>query len=137
MEENIKDTREKIIQFLKKKRISNSKEIAKLIGKECHNGKFKTMLNYMCLEGYIENTKTNTYIITPSGDEFESYKKTETESKGKEELENKINQLTIENLNLQNKNIRRHVAYSVIAFLAGAIFTNLKYLLSIIQTTHP
>jgi len=41
----------------------------------------------------------------------------------------KISQLTSENLKLENKQLRRNVLYSIIAFILGAILTNYKDIL--------
>lgn len=47
--------------------------------------------------------------------------------------EENIRLLTEENLLLQNRQLRRYILYSIIAFLAGAFLTNIKYLWNLIS----
>ena len=53
------------------------------------------------------------------------------------ELELKIKELTVKNLELQNKQMKRTVLYSIIGFLAGAIVTNLKDILILLNIMTP
>lgn len=43
-------------------------------------------------------------------------------------IENKIQQLTTENLRLQNRQMKRSILYSTIGFISGAVLTNYKEL---------
>ena len=123
----------KIINILKIKRELSSKDIAKHLGEEWHNGKFKALLNYLEECDYIKNTKSYNYTITPKGDEFESFDKKEQDGIEKNKLKEKINELTIENLQLQNKNLKRYTMYLIASFVAGAITTNLKDILILLK----
>ena len=51
-------------------------------------------------------------------------------------LEIKIKELTIKNLELENKQLKRYVLYSIISFIAGAIITNLKDILNLLNLTN-
>ncbi|HMB99870.1 MAG TPA: hypothetical protein VKN14_02410 [Flavobacteriaceae bacterium] len=53
--------------------------------------------------------------------EIESDKETE-----RQELKDEIDRLTKVNLELQNKQMKRYIIYSIIAFILGGILTNLK-----------
>ena len=53
------------------------------------------------------------------------------------ELENKILNLTETNLNLQNTHFRRYILYSLISFIAGAILTNVKDILILLNIANP
>ena len=55
----------------------------------------------------------------------------------KENLEEQIRELTRDNLSLQNKQMKRTVLYSVIGFIFGAIITNLKDILILLNITSP
>ncbi|WAC02996.1 hypothetical protein N7U66_05035 [Lacinutrix neustonica] len=48
--------------------------------------------------------------------------------------QSEIDNLTIENLKLQNRQIKRYVIYSIIAFVAGAILTNISSILNFIKS---
>ncbi|REH50595.1 hypothetical protein C7448_104207 [Tenacibaculum gallaicum] len=50
------------------------------------------------------------------------------------EKQSEIDNLTIENLKLQNTQLKRYIIYSVIAFVAGAILTNLKPIWNLIKS---
>lgn len=50
-----------------------------------------------------------------------------------EELDLKIKELTAANLNLQNKQLKRYILYSVISFVLGAISTNLDKVLKLLK----
>lgn len=76
MDKNLKEKYIKIIEFLKQRRESNIKDIAKYVGDEWHSGVFKAILSYLSDYGYIKNTQSSTYVITPIGDKFESFEKT-------------------------------------------------------------
>ncbi len=47
--------------------------------------------------------------------------------------QSEIDTLTIENLKLKNRQIKRYVFYSIIAFIAGAILTNISSILEFIK----
>ena len=49
------------------------------------------------------------------------------------EKEDEIRNLTSKNLQLQNKQLRRVVLYSIISFVAGAIVSNLKEILALLN----
>ncbi|PHS63376.1 MAG: hypothetical protein COB12_09510 [Flavobacterium sp.] len=51
--------------------------------------------------------------------------------------EKKIKKLTSENLRLQNRQMKRVVLYSIIGFVAGAIISNLKDILILLNITSP
>ena len=51
------------------------------------------------------------------------------------EKEDEIRNLTSKNLQLQNKQLRRVVLYSIISFVAGAIVSNLKEILVLLNLT--
>ncbi len=55
----------------------------------------------------------------------------------KKELENKVLNLTEINLNLQNTHFKRYVIFSLISFIAGAILTNIKDILTILNIMNP
>ncbi|WP_417859521.1 hypothetical protein [Xanthomarina gelatinilytica] len=61
--------------------------------------------------------------------EIESKKETE-----RQDLRDEIDRLTKVNLELQNKQMRRYVVYSIIAFMLGAIITNVKDILDLWKT---
>ena len=50
-----------------------------------------------------------------------------------ESSELEIQRLTIENLKLQNKQLKRTLLYSIIGFIAGAIVTNIKEILTLMN----
>lgn len=50
-----------------------------------------------------------------------------------EELDLKIKELTAINLNLQNKQLKRYILYSVISFVLGAISTNIEEVLNFLN----
>ena len=45
--------------------------------------------------------------------------------------ERQVRELTVENLKLQNKQLKRFIIYSIIAFISGAILTNIKDILAL------
>lgn len=51
------------------------------------------------------------------------------------EIEEEIRSLTSKNLQLQNKQLKRVVLYSIISFVAGAIVSNLKEILVLLNVT--
>jgi hypothetical protein len=51
----------------------------------------------------------------------------------KENSELEIQRLTVENLRLRNKQLKRTVLYSIIGFIMGAIITNLKDILILLK----
>lgn len=57
----------------------------------------------------------------------ESKKETERQS-----LKDEIDRLTKENLELQNQQLKRYILYSVIAFILGALITNIKDILHLL-----
>ena len=54
-----------------------------------------------------------------------------------ENSELEIQRLTIENLELQNKQLKRTVLYSIIGFIMGGIITNLKDILILLKIMNP
>jgi hypothetical protein len=54
-----------------------------------------------------------------------------------ENSELEIQRLTIENLKLQNKQLKRTVLYSIIGFIMGGIITNLKDILILLKIINP
>lgn len=52
-------------------------------------------------------------------------------------LELDIKELTVKNLELQNKQLKRTVVYSIIGFISGAIVTNLKDILILLNIMTP
>jgi len=48
--------------------------------------------------------------------------------------QSEIDNLTIENLKLQNTHLKRYILYSIIAFVTGAILTNIKPIWNLIKT---
>lgn len=70
-----KNTQEEIIKFLKAKKISNMEQIAKQVGETWHSGIFKYTLESLVDHGLIKSTKPKVYMITPKGEEFESFDK--------------------------------------------------------------
>ena len=135
MDNNLRKEYSKIILFIQQKRVSNKKDIAKYTGDKWHNGGFKAKLNYLIKDGYLQNTHSDVYEITPKGDGFKSYEEKEMQNSNKSFLENRIRELTIENLQLQNKNIKRQVLFLVASFVIGAITTNLKDILFLLKIT--
>ena len=99
------ETRKKAIQFLKTKDLLIS------------NGK---RLQY--------NPTSEVYEIKKVG--IEKYLEEENRV---EELDLKIKELTAINLNLQNKQLKRYILYSVISFVLGAISTNIKEVLNFLN----
>jgi hypothetical protein len=65
---------------------------------------------------------------------IEKYLKTK-EVNENSELE--IQRLTIENLQLQNRQLKRTVLYSIIGFIMGGIVTNLKDILILLKILNP
>jgi hypothetical protein len=65
---------------------------------------------------------------------IEKYLKTK-EVNENSELE--IQRLTIENLQLQNRQLKRTVLYSIICFIMGGIVTNLKDILILLKILNP
>jgi len=51
----------------------------------------------------------------------------------KQDRQIEIDKLTIENLYLQNKQMKRYILYSIIAFVSGAILTNIKDIVALIS----
>ena len=99
------ETRKKAIQFLKTKGllISNSKRL-------------------QCIP------TSEIYEIKKTG--IEKYLKEESRV---EELDLKIKELTAINLNLQNKQLKRYILYSVISFVLGAVLTNFEMVLKFFE----
>ncbi len=51
----------------------------------------------------------------------------------RQEMQYEIDRLTIKNLKLQNKDLKRKVWFGIIGFIAGAILTNLKDILILLK----
>lgn len=49
-------------------------------------------------------------------------------------LQNEVSELTKINLSLQNKHLKRYILYSLISFIAGAILTNGKDILNLLNS---
>ena len=60
-----------------------------------------------------------------------------TKKDSEENFELEIQRLTIENLQLQNKQLNRTVLYSIIGFVMGGIVTNLKDILTLMKILNP
>ncbi|CAM4006806.1 hypothetical protein FLSI110296_08845 [Flavobacterium sinopsychrotolerans] len=74
------------------------------------------------------NPTSEVYEIKKVG--IEKYLKEENRV---EELDLKIKELTAINLNLQNKQLKRYILYSVISFVLGAISTNIEEILNFLN----
>jgi hypothetical protein len=70
----------------------------------------------------VENSKTEK-------ENKENYSKKEKE---RQNLKDEIDRLTKENLELQNRQLKRYILYSVIAFILGALITNIKDILNLL-----
>lgn len=80
-------------------------------------------------------TKDGMYYSKTSGynkNDFDIFAINELELKNIED-KNRISELTIKNLELQNMQLKRYVLYSVIGFFVGAIVTNLKDILTLLN----
>ncbi|MCO5725527.1 hypothetical protein [Robiginitalea marina] len=145
MEERLEQSLEQIIFILQERQ--TPVEFGRLI-KTLHNrnaDKFYDInfkLNWLKELGYIHDNSAIVQL-TKKGFEFKGFgeinyqKYLEEQEKSLNlsnlELQNEnlgrqaeIDQLTIENLRLQNRQLKRYVIFSIIAFLAGALLTNLK-----------
>jgi|26BtaG_2_1085354.scaffolds.fasta_scaffold00362_5 hypothetical protein len=69
---------------------------------------------------YVENLSSH------KKNKEENFKK----EKERQNLSDEINRLTKVNLELQNKQMKRYILYSVISFILGAITTNIKSILN-------
>lgn len=49
------------------------------------------------------------------------------------ELQNEVSELTKINLNLQNTHLKRYILFSIISFVVGAILTNLKDIIALLN----
>lgn len=74
----------------------------------------------------------NLFIISHKGidiiNEYGSYLSLIDSLKESNAMQNSIQQLTTENLRLQNRQMKRSILYSIIGFISGAILTNYKEL---------
>lgn len=50
-----------------------------------------------------------------------------------EELDKRIKELTLENLELSNKHKKRYILYSIAGFVSGAIITNIRDIIRLIE----
>jgi hypothetical protein len=115
---------------------------------------FQNNIGLIKARKYIEDTKrnNNTYFITDEGfkkvkEYFDTYVKEVAENKFKEVVESRnlvlqhdilkiekqsraeISKLTIENLTLQNKKLKRETIIFVVGLLVGGLFSNLSDIL--------
>lgn len=88
-------------------------------------------------KGLVENKTSyiagqNLFIISHKGidiiNEYGSYLSLIDSLKESNAMQNSIQQLTTENLRLQNRQMKRSILYSIIGFISGAILTNYKEL---------
>jgi len=83
---------------------------------------------------------THNSIIFQRGGGFRTYyddlSKTETQGKEDRKLQQTINKLTAENLELQNKELKRKILFGIIGFIAGAIVSNLKDILALFNSVY-
>ncbi|WP_159018037.1 hypothetical protein [Algibacter sp. L3A6] len=80
----------------------------------------------------LEHNSWEDYIKSKNNAINESY---EIE-KERQEQKDEIDRLTKVNLELQNKQMKRYVVYSIIAFVLGAIITNVKDILILLHITN-
>lgn len=80
----------------------------------------RNILKFKNWEEYIENISNN------KNSEFQK-------EKVRQDLRDEIDRLTKVNLELQNKQMKRYVVYSIIAFILGAIITNVKDILILLN----
>tara|TARA_R110000823_G_C15647639_1_gene470606 strand:+ start:69 stop:527 length:459 start_codon:yes stop_codon:yes gene_type:complete len=88
-------------------------------------------------KGLKKNERTQNFVDDGG---FANYYAKEKETSKKEnerqELKDEIDRLTKVNLELQNKQMKRYVVYSIIAFVLGAIITNVKDILILLNITN-
>jgi hypothetical protein len=78
--------------------------------------------------GWFKLTEKGKDILNKGGIENFNKKIEKTEN-----LEIKIKELTVKNLELENKHFKRYVLYSIISFIAGALVTNIEDILILLN----
>lgn len=79
-------------------------------------------------DGWFKLTDKGKDILNKGGIENFNKKIEKTEN-----LEIKIKELTVKNLELENKHFKRYVLYSIISFVIGALVTNIKDILILLN----
>lgn len=107
-------------------------EVGVISENKCNSEIRGNSIRFLKTKGFLKaNVKKTQYIPTSEIYEIkktgiEKYLKEESQV---EELDLEIKKLTAINLNLQNKQLKRYILYSVISFVLGAILTNLEVVL--------
>lgn len=98
----------------------------------CQNGGWKKSIQTLKDLEKNEHQK-NEYKSQLEIDNLELQKESAEYAKSIRAKDEKIKHLTEENLILQNRQLRRYILYSIIAFILGGILTNIKYLWNLIS----
>lgn len=107
----------------------------KILAEEMHNKGLIMLRGEFCYK-----TDFGKEVIDKGGwIEYLNIKKKEKENKIKQEnerqrLKDEIDRLTLINLELRNKQLKRYIVYSVISFVLGILATNAKDIITILKT---
>lgn len=142
----MEDNTNKVIQYnlelFKKQPFYYMKlELYNLDGKRLKDNDSTILFDKLVYENLIKVSDYKKIYLSPYGNEIldnggwlkqlelKKHKAVKQEAKDEE-----IKELTSKNLKLQNRQLKRQVFYSVISFSAGAVLTNLKYILDLWKT---